>query len=149
MPKKITRAYLAGFVDGEGCIGVYWVGRITPRIQVTIGNTNFQIIHELREAFGGSVTYRQQINNRKPCATIHWTDRKAVDLLVYLKPHLRIKLAAAQNAINFWMYSRKSRADRFQYQGKTPTLREEYKRGVAKFVEETHRLNRKGIEVVN
>lgn len=50
----LNPAYVAGILDGEGCISVARRGRyITPTVQVS--NTNFEILFALKADFGGNI----------------------------------------------------------------------------------------------
>jgi len=74
--KKITRndiAWLAGIIDGEGCVGQYQNGR-HPYLQarIDIANTDFGILNEVRRILDGwfivySYKKSPSYSNRKQC----------------------------------------------------------------------------------
>ena len=84
-------AYLAGIIDGEGCIGFTRVrGQLIPRITVT--NTDRCLIEDLKHYFGGHIIYRKAHQSGwKP--SMHWTlqNSNAVKLLDKVYKYLRIK----------------------------------------------------------
>lgn len=84
-------AYLAGLIDGEGCIGFTRIRcQLVPR--VTITNTNEKIIYDLKDNFGGHILRRKPHQaGWKP--SFHWViqNSKAVDLLDRVYKYLRIK----------------------------------------------------------
>lgn len=88
----MTPEYIAGFIDGEGCINFMRTGktrRYVPRVSVV--NTNKEILEELQKQYGGSLrTQRSPEHWKQPW---HWrvTSRAAVRLLDCIGEHLRIK----------------------------------------------------------
>jgi len=84
-------AYVAGLVDGEGCLGLTKCGKsIAPRIVIT--NTNKQIIYDLKEAFGGHILYRPASKQGWKCPC-HWViqNSSAIEFLEKIYKYLRIK----------------------------------------------------------
>ena len=93
-------AYIAGFFDGEGYLGI--ADNQGLRLIVSISNTKFEILHWLKDLFGGSIYVRQRSgSNHKP---IHiWTivSREATLFLCQIQPYLRMKDEVAQLGIDF------------------------------------------------
>lgn len=84
-------AYLAGIIDGEGCIGFTRIrGQLIPRITVT--NTDQSLIDDLKTAFGGHILKRKPHQANWKAAS-QWTiqNAKAVNLLDKVYKYLRIK----------------------------------------------------------
>ncbi len=91
-PAEISLDYLAGLVDGEGCVSVckdarpsranpwYWV-----RLDVT--NSNKALLEDLQSQFGGSISK----DGRKSAGRWYIDSKKAKPLLTKLYPLLRIK----------------------------------------------------------
>jgi hypothetical protein len=93
------RIYLAGIVDGEGCIGVFTRGHrkdwMRPHLQVT--NTSLELLAWLRGACPlGTVVWRR---DKRPSRKSSWCWRLACDqaiwLLDALRPWLVVKAAQA------------------------------------------------------
>lgn len=95
-------AYLAGMIDGEGCIGTTRTGKARSLVaRVTIANTNHACLRSLKESFGGSVTVRAKGAKEtwKPFGAICWTNRDAQRVLEATLPYLLIKKPQALLAL--------------------------------------------------
>ena len=99
---KLTAAYLAGLIDGEGSIGFYNTGnhRIKeksygpyPSIRLRIGMTDKNIIEWLKESFGGYFDTRKYPNNSKYNDAYCWSiaGEKCEKVLRHIYPYLKIK----------------------------------------------------------
>ena len=100
-------AYMAGIVDGEGCI---MIGRKSqgkgepPRLTmiVNVVNTNEWLIQWIKMQFGGNIRNRFPPN---PRAKMIWTwrveSKKAMEFLKLVMPYLQIKRPQAELAIQF------------------------------------------------
>jgi hypothetical protein len=104
---EIERAYLAGFIDGEGCIQI---GRNLPRgksknlsyyLAVSVSNTNEAIINYLQSTFGGAVGNMKRKVNHRPCQNWIIRGHRARALLEMILPYLRQKKTEAELAIAF------------------------------------------------
>jgi hypothetical protein len=87
------RAYLAGIIDGEGCISVGWrKGKyITPTLQIT--NTNKDLMEWLVRTCGGT-NYRKGADGRstrKQCWYWIAAGRVARDIIEAVRPYLIVK----------------------------------------------------------
>ena len=90
-------AYVAGFIDGEGCvsIGVAKKRYVCPNIQVS--NTNLTVLKLFKEQFGGSIQNRlDKRKNRRPSWTWWIAANKALKVLEEVKPFLIIKKPQAE-----------------------------------------------------
>ena len=94
-PSKLLLSYLAGFVDGEGSIGINANDRGTSRVcydsRFVVTNTNKEVLDIFKSVFGGSVGARKKISGRKPVWTWSTSNKLAVNALRLLRPYLRIK----------------------------------------------------------
>lgn len=85
-----TLGYLAGLMDGEGCIT-----RSGGRLRVQIAMTDEPVIRWLGE-MGGTVKERAVVGNRRRCWG--WLLLAQADVLAFLvavSPHMRVKREAA------------------------------------------------------
>lgn len=100
----ISLEYLAGLVDGEGCIRLHPSNKgkyrkYYPRLQVT--NTYRPILDMLVDQFGGAI--HSSLNKKKP----NWAEKhdwrltgdKARELLNQLLPYLIIKQGKAKEVL--------------------------------------------------
>lgn len=98
-------SYLAGFIDGEGCISVFSSGkkgRYYPRL--SIAQADQVQLYELYELFGvGRLSFRRKTKANKATGTgITWNVRNHVQLKWVLEgvmPYLRLKRRQAELAL--------------------------------------------------
>lgn len=107
----INLQYLAGFIDGEGWIGIYKskangkqqkTDRFT--LEVGIGQTlkGLDLFKVLEEQFEGRISFYQPKNgNAQPQCKFVITGDKARKLLIQIEPYLILKRTQAQIAIKF------------------------------------------------
>lgn len=94
-----TSAYLAGLLDGEGCIFVAkqsHSGR--PRVKVTIAQKNFPFLQAIRDFIGAGIL-------RPNTGPGNWViaferNQDVITFLVPLIPHLILKKTEAQLAVD-------------------------------------------------
>lgn len=109
--KTLTQAqlgYLAGMVDGDGGISIWWSHTSNVMgISIYITNTNKKMLMIVKEWLGGGILNRSvlPIRNRKQCYT--WSLRggffcSARALIAAVKPFLLIKRRQAEVAIRFF-----------------------------------------------
>lgn len=93
-------AYLAGIIDGEGTIGIYYhKGRNSYRVKIYVVNTYKPLIDWLGSVFGGFVYKR---NHTKWKTRYEWhLGENAMELLKSLIPYLKIKKDQAILALGF------------------------------------------------
>jgi hypothetical protein len=92
-PDFIGPQYLAGFIDGEGCIGAVGIRR-TIVGTITITNCEHGLLARLREQFGcGSLHLAKKGNkpNWRPPGRLQWHARNALVVLEWILPHLIVK----------------------------------------------------------
>ena len=87
----LSLPYVAGIVDGEGCISVAKRGPyITPTVQVA--NTDIGLLEIFYNQFGGNIDRnRESRPNRKPCHCWRLAGRAAKTFVQQIRPWLLIK----------------------------------------------------------
>jgi len=98
---KLTAAYLAGLIDGEGSLEIRKKGRkYEARIRVWM--VNYELIKWLYDSFGGFLGKREFDNN---CKTAYgWTikGKKQVEPIIKkIRPYLKVKKNQAELIIKF------------------------------------------------
>lgn len=96
----VQLAYIAGIVDGEGCIDTFKSGdRVTYQPRITVVNTNKEVLQFIIAVFGGTVTTRSKVARCKQ--TYSWTrgGLPAAEILERLLPYFIIKKRHALLAI--------------------------------------------------
>lgn len=94
-------AYLAGFIDGEGHIGIkkYKRGNNSPTYseRVSVGGICKLAIYSFNDYYPGYI-YHHKPNDKSPNGFYSWevTDNKAREFLLLVLPYLRIKKLEAQ-----------------------------------------------------
>lgn len=107
MPSLEGLCYLAGLVDGEGCIYIHRMHNIKGAkglkhaLRLQVGMTNAPVVYWLREAFGGSVQVQNRAAPRKPCYIWNVYGANAASLIEQLRPYLRVKQPEADIALQF------------------------------------------------
>ena len=98
IPREKTKlAYMAGLVDGEGCLRI----NKEDRCSVIITNTDIKMIEWVKFNFGGIIYLEErEKNNWKSCYTINIRKTKDIlKLLIAIKPYLTIKIEQADKLI--------------------------------------------------
>jgi len=92
----LLKAYLAGFIDGEGCITIHKQPPTYP-IYISVTNTKTKILELLATNYGGKITtYAQKLPNRKPIHRWCVANIQAVKLIKDILPYLRLKKKVAE-----------------------------------------------------
>lgn len=101
-------AYLAGVIDGEGCIGVRKTRRTgsfkSTRYNaiMTVGNTSRLMIEQLIAVFGvGCVTYRYPTKTKRACYLWSTSSLGARHVLRIVGPYLIVKREQAAVLLDF------------------------------------------------
>jgi len=101
-----TKAYIAGFFDGEGTIGIitrkrpYNTANPNHQLFVSCTNTNEPVIHYLHSIFGGSIFHANDTRGkRRTCLRWALNSAKAMQFLSCLLPYLIVKRDEAIIAI--------------------------------------------------
>jgi len=112
----MKHAYIAGFFDGEGCIGVYIHDKRYSTIQtmIKLDNTNKTPLQFVANMFGGLIHERTIYSERhKPCYTWKVTGVKAASILKDLLPYLLVKRERAALGIECTFASKERRIEIF------------------------------------
>ena len=116
MSKK-TAAYLAGLIDGEGCLEIQkrkkkeCIGEIAYVPRVRICMTNKEIIEWLRNSFGGYIFERAANGNQRKSWTWALLYRKVKPFIDAIYPYLRVKKKQAEILKKFLKTYEKNRPD--------------------------------------
>ena len=98
--KKTDLAYVAGIVDGEGCIYLEHNSKGKSfQLSVSVGSTDAWICEWLKFAFGGC-TYEMKTKNM-PMRKWEIRTKQAGQFLESILPYLRLKKPQAELAIQF------------------------------------------------
>ena len=102
-------AYIAGFIDGEGCIGLSDRGKEARKerdlvyiMKISISNTNRDVLEWIRLRIGhGSIYVSKKTKGHKQ--SYQWTmvGRRCVDLLEWIYPYLKVKRLQAEVLFEF------------------------------------------------
>lgn len=99
--------YLSGIIDGEGSIQIEIQSTNKVRkmdyysIRLLVINTSKELMDWLNENFGGKVTARKLIPNRRQCYKWNLCSYNAAKLLEQCLPYLIIKKREAEVLIEF------------------------------------------------
>ncbi len=110
---KYSNQYLAGFFDGEGCIGLrgnpssikYVTYSLVLCIPQLVSRNSTELFRVLKKRFGGRLYKRSWAKRRRPCYQYMIFGEDAVLFLQRLRPHLVFKAAQADVAIQ-WFQNR-------------------------------------------
>ena len=104
----INKHYLAGFIDGEGCIGIYkhkdnrTEKGYTLHSVVIISNTNKSLLEEINRITNGELRKRQKLRGNKQIYVIHLQDIQGIlNLMKLINPYLLIKKEQSKLMIEF------------------------------------------------
>jgi len=92
--------WLAGFVDGDGSIGIFKT--VTPTsfgftAILAVYNTNLRVLHAIKRTYGGHINESSYNPKRqKVCYQLKWTGSSARNLISRLLPHLQLKQQVAR-----------------------------------------------------
>lgn len=104
----IDLAYVAGFYDGEGSIGIYRTVRtrktfyLRSQLVQNVSPEARRLLDHLQVEYGGHVSFSRSANGREK---MNWQigGPKAAFFLVEIQPFLRLKARQADLAIRFQM----------------------------------------------
>ncbi len=99
-------AYLAGIIDGEGCILIHRSindkGYIGYTLEVGVRNTDGRLIDWLKNNYGGTVKVSSRGNSKhKTCYDWRLFNQKAISLLLLILPYLIVKKEQIEVALKF------------------------------------------------
>lgn len=103
------KAYMAGFIDGEGCIGIRNGGsrKSIKIIRMHITNTNEEILRYIKDKIGFGSIYcgvaEGQYNNRDKARYVYEvSQRQCYAVLKEVLPYLRIKRLQAELVMSIY-----------------------------------------------
>lgn len=113
-------AYIAGFMDADGYIGMCKNSRrpvryFNPRYQaeIVVTNNHRPVLEWMQSLFGGSIQTRKQVlPHHKPTYAWKCGDLAGLALLQEIRPSLRVKCAQADVLIAFQTEKRRSSVGR-------------------------------------
>lgn len=100
-------AYIAGFFDGEGYVGIARKRQHNGKsdsyvVRTTLTNTDRDVLIWVLNRFGGSIRQARPKPKRQPCFCLHITAKASILFLRKILPFLRIKKGRANLAIEFY-----------------------------------------------
>lgn len=98
--------YLAGIVDGEGCLGITHGRGFSVRLAIKMKNARF--IRSVAEEWNGNF-YAAPDGSPDGCSVVCWSGQRAEDLIKALLPFLIVKRRVAELALLFRDEQRKCR----------------------------------------
>lgn len=100
---EVDAAYIAGFVDGEGCISMRRDGGNGISVWLQITNTNSDVLLWIQQTVGFGNLFEQPVTgNRKRTFSLRLGGReKCAVLLKTILPYLKVKDEQARLAIHF------------------------------------------------
>ena len=120
----MTPQYLAGFIDGEGCIDVqryYQRGKyagqlyVRPRLRIVQATSGKLMVNMLTDKFGGHVYHRKR-GNKNQQDSVSWEFVSYPDVKRILKiilPHLIVKREQAKLVLWWIKHMQGIRSDNF------------------------------------
>lgn len=92
------RAYIAGFLDGEGHIGL-----ARRKVVVTFTNTDRAVLEWMNALVGGFIAGHVHSGPpRKPTYRLVLSHCNAIELILRVRPYLRINSGQADVVVEFW-----------------------------------------------
>ena len=146
-PSELNKAWLAGFVDGEGNIGFSRVGNgksesVYYGSRMVVSNTRIESLKLIQSWYGGSVSlHKKQVNNHK--AQYRWviSNKKLIKkVLLDILPYLILKNPQALVMLQY--------IDENNYEhgiGRVRQLTKDSIKKRNKFVSELYFLNKRGV----
>ena len=99
---KAERGYLAGIIDGEGCIGIQ-KSKSGIQLKVGIFNTERSLLEWIQRRFGGTICDRLHQDGNKVEYNYTFYGHRALDMLRTVYPYLVVKRKNAQLAFLYGM----------------------------------------------
>lgn len=141
-PTLAQRAYLAGFIDGEGCFTLSLSKQGVWSCRLAIFNSNLQLLEDLRAIFGGFIQVRQRSPKWKPAGQLTWTESTLLPILRQVLPFLRVK--REQAAILLAVQTTKAKSNKSRFMKLSPEVLE-FRQGAQLRLAE---LNARGVKEI-
>ena len=150
----IDLAYIAGFIDGEGCLHIYKLKiggnrkTISYGTKIVISNTKLPILEWIQSLFGGFIQKVLRSNENEKWADsylLHIQTKDSYKLLSLVYPYLKLKKSQADIFFKF-LKLRESFSTRTNPNGVgTLPSCNEYLELQEKYYQDNKRLNMRGI----
>lgn len=149
-PTKLDLAYIAGFIDGEGSIGLY---KRTPRgdhnpeyiVQITIVQVEKEVLEYIKSFFGGCLSKKKIYSDKhRQSYQLKFTHNKAVEFAEQIEPYLIIKREQAKLIKEFRENKILINRKQPKFGGKWLSKKEVLKR--AKYYEKSKKMNIRGVQ---
>lgn len=105
MASEVEKAYLAGVMDGEGCIRIEKSGgkyRYLPHTPtVSVSNCNPALIRWILSTFGGHLYQKKNRGKYQTVWDVYWLGNKAIELLGEIYPYLVAKKEQADLVFSY------------------------------------------------
>lgn len=142
-------SYIAGFFDGEGCIGISKSGKSGQMIlRTSLVNTNDIVLRVIQATYGGSIHVQQHQSNWKPAYNWSVAGRQAREFLKDIGPFLVMKRPQYEVALRFFSTFDLPKSEKFDYRrkkvGAYAVVKDEIVSERFSCKESMHVLNRKG-----
>lgn len=103
MYSELDLAYLAGLVDGEGCITIHKNNLNNCSARLSIGMTDQYVLTWIHENFGGTLSSRESKGTSEALYFWHITRKAELELLLQLLlPYLKVKKLPALLVFDFY-----------------------------------------------
>lgn len=146
---ELEMAWMAGIVDGEGCITISKQRRegrpsLAFRTSITISNTNLKLLEPFVKWWGGGIYSPRQANSKwRQTFTWHCSNGVAVKFLESIMPYLKGKRRQAELVLEFEHNKKRYKRTVYRGKGSAPLSEEEtkYRDGLR---DEIKKLNARG-----
>jgi hypothetical protein len=152
-PNKENLIYIAGFIDGEGCLTINKrkISRNQKNdfysIRIIISNTNLDILEWICSIVGGSIhkTINENELKRKQGYALCLNVKDAINLLKNISPFLKVKNLQANYLLRF--VELKKSFSRKRSNGRYGTLKssDEYMKLQEEIYRKIRKLNQRGV----
>lgn len=100
---KLTASYIAGLVDGEGCLDLLPFKEKYFRSRLRIAMINKKLIYWLKNSFGGSVYTRKAFGNNRESYCWAIENKKILEpFLREIVPYLMVKKEEAETMLKYF-----------------------------------------------
>ena len=110
---EAERAYIAGFFDGEGSIGIYKYAR-SISAYLSFAQKNPAILLWIQSIFGGTlVSTKPGTHSTDPVFQLRYTSRHDIAVLLrILRPHIRVKKDQVDAVFDFFALPEDAKEDK-------------------------------------
>lgn len=100
--RQLTAEYLAGFIDGEGCIGIRSNQLGVYSVRVAITNTFLPTLQAIQAEFGGKI-YPRRSSRTKQQYALTWSNKEEIfNLLTSISPYVISKKPEIDLVLEQW-----------------------------------------------